>query len=88
MQRILQRFPALLSSLICVVILPAVLCVGPALAQEKPEAPKPKHDRTIFIVGTALLLPARQQAPLPRGECSIFQGAMKTTRHSGGILRR
>ena len=32
----------------------ALLCVS-ALAQEKPDAPKPKHDRKVFIVGTALL---------------------------------
>ena len=37
------------------VVLAGLLFCSPAHAQEKPDAPKPKHDRKVFIVGTALL---------------------------------
>ena len=37
------------------VVLVSLLFCSPAHAQDKPDAPKPKHDRKVFIVGTALL---------------------------------
>ena len=44
---------------VCYLALAALLCVS-ALAQEKPDAPKPKHDRKEFIVGTALLAASKR----------------------------
>ena len=43
-QRFVQRF-----------LLTLLFLSTASLAQEKPDAPKPKHDRKVFIVGTALL---------------------------------
>ena len=45
----------LICTAICNVVLVLLLLVAPALAQDKPEAPKPKHDRKVFGIGVSLL---------------------------------
>lgn len=44
---------------LCATLLALLLLSTAALAQEKPDAPKPKHDGKVFIAGASLLLASK-----------------------------